>query len=326
MQAMSDRDDATVAGKIPVGISSCLMGQAVRHDGGHKANCYIMQSLGVHFELRPFCPELAIGLGVPRTPIRLQRNDGARIHCVFVDDDSRDCTDVLQLAADQQIQSQSRLCGYILKQDSPSCGMEKVKVWEGQTPLRDGVGIFARRLMENFPTLPVEEEGRLRDSALRENFIQRVFALSRWREFVANRLSVNGLIDFHARHSLVIMSHDQLQEQKLKQLVAATDESNLTENAEQYLLGFMKVLCVLASRENHLGVLRHVKATLAKQLSGEEESELVEAIEKYRAGRVSVMVPITLLNHFFKKHPNDNIANSWYMNPTPAELQLRGES
>ncbi|MDP6652494.1 MAG: DUF523 and DUF1722 domain-containing protein [Gammaproteobacteria bacterium] len=323
---MSDRDDAVVAGKITIGTSSCLMGEPVRHDGGHKANPYIMHTLAAHFELRPFCPELAIGLGVPRKAIRLERNDGAAIHCVFVDDDSRDCTDVLQLAADGQIQSHGRLCGYILKQDSPSCGMEKVKVWEGQTPLRDGIGIFARRLMENFPYLPVEEEGRLGNSVLRENFIHRVFALARWREFVANRFSVNGLIDFHARHSLVVMSHDQLHKQKLQQLVATTDESNLAENAEQYLRGFMKVLSVVATRENHLAVLRHVKATLTKKLSGAEESELVEAMEKYRAGGVSVLVPISLLKHFFKKYPNNRIANSWYMNPTPAELQLRGDT
>ncbi|HAJ74858.1 MAG TPA: hypothetical protein DCM64_00220 [Gammaproteobacteria bacterium] len=323
---MSDRDATAVADKIPIGISSCLMGEPVRHDGGHKAHPYIMQTLGAYFELRSFCPELAIGLGVPRKPIRLQRKDGATIRCVFVDDDSRDCTDALQLAVDEQSQFHGRLCGYILKQDSPSCGMEKVKVWEGQTPLRDGVGIFARRLIENFPYLPVEEEGRLGNSGVRENFIHRVFALSRWHEFVANRFCVNGLIDFHARHSLVIMSHDRLQKQRLEQLVAATDESNLAENAERYLHRFMKILSVVATRENHLAVLRHVKATLPKQLSGAEESELVEAMEKYRAGGVSVMVPITLLNRFFKKHPNDSIVNSWYMNPTPAELQLRGDT
>ena len=166
--------------KIPVGISSCLLGEKVRYDGGHKNNSYVGKTLGQYFDLQSFCPELDIGLGIPRKPIRLSRKGSDVIRCILVDNPEPDFTDALAKSANEKKQWHSILCGYILKKDSPSCGMERVKIWDDVMPIREGVGIYAGKMMENFPYLPVEEEGRLGDAVLRENFIQRVFIMRRW--------------------------------------------------------------------------------------------------------------------------------------------------
>lgn len=312
---------------IPVGISSCLLGEKVRYDGGHKGHSYITQTLGSYFEFRPFCPEVSIGLGIPRKPIRLWRNSGNRssIHCVDVGDTSLDYTVALQECGDEQKPWQQQLCGYILKKDSPSCGMERVKVWDDVMPVREGIGIYAKRLMKNFPYLPVEEEGRLGDAILRENFVQRVFVMFRWQKMRQAGLSVASLVDFHARHKLIIMSHDQSRYRGLGQLVAATTKENLESNAEAYLLGLMQALKQRANRGNHMNVLQHIQGYLKSSLDSEDKKELVQIFEKYHRGQVPLIVPITLLNHFFRKHPNEYIANSWYMRPYPQELKLQNE-
>lgn len=323
---MSDNNDSAVTlEKIPVGISSCLLGQHVRYDGGHKAHSYITKTLGVYFEFRAFCPELAIGLGVPRKPIRLSRTNGSEIRCISVDDPGQDFTAALQECADQQRGWQQQVCGYILKKDSPSCGMERVKVWGESMPVRTGVGVYAARLLQNMPYLPVEEEGRLGDSVLRENFIQRVFCLRRWHKMLAQGLSVAALIDFHARHKLIIMSHDQPLYRTLGQLVAQTNRENITASAEAYLLQFMQALKIPATRGNHVNVLQHIQGYLKTDLDADDKQELVQTITNYRLGLLPLIVPITLLNHFFRKFPDSYIANSWYMKPYPTELSLQNE-
>jgi uncharacterized protein YbgA (DUF1722 family)/uncharacterized protein YbbK (DUF523 family) len=307
---------------IPIGISSCLLGERVRYDGGHKGHSYISGTLGAYFEFKPFCPELAIGLGIPRKPIRLQRLENKTVRCVQVDDHSIDVTERLQTCADEQVDWQAKLCGYILKKDSPSCGMERVKIWDEVMPIREGVGVFAQRLMENFPYLPIEEEGRLGDAVLRENFIQRVFAMRRWHE-MSESLSVPALIDFHARHKLILMSREQSAYRELGRLVAATNQENLLENSRKYLLDFMALMKVRATRKNHVNVLQHIQGYLKKYLDAEDKQELVQTIDKYRLGLLPLIVPITLLNHHFRRHPDDYIANSYYMNPYPEELCLQ---
>lgn len=308
--------------RIPVGISSCLLGERVRYDGGHKGHSYITRTLGDYFEFRPFCPELAIGLGVPRKPIRLQRQN-REVRCVQIDDFDKDYTDALTECADQQVAWQKKLCGYILKKDSPSCGMERVKVWDEVMPRREGVGVFAKQLMANFPYLPVEEEGRLGDAVLRENFIQRVFALRRWHQLQDEGLTVGGLVEFHARHKLILMSRDQIVYRKLGRLVANTTRDNLEQSSEQYLHEFMALMKIRASRKNQVNVLQHIQGYLKNHLDAEDKQELVHNIEKYRRGQVPLIVPITLLNHHFRRNPDSYILNSYYMNPYPEELSLQ---
>lgn len=220
---MTGEDNETaLLEKIPVGISSCLLGLKVRFDGGHKGHSYITNTLGEYFEFRAFCPEMEIGLGVPRKAIRLARSGTGEIRCISVDNDGRDFTEALQNCADRQVTWQQQLCGYILKKDSPSCGMERVKIWSEVMPIREGTGIYAGQMQQNLPWLHVEEEGRLGDAVLRENFIQPVFSLRRWQKMLAQGLSVAGLIEFHATHKLIIMSHDQSSYRALGQLVAGT--------------------------------------------------------------------------------------------------------
>ncbi len=309
--------------KIPIGISSCLLGDRVRYDGGHKGHSYITGTLGEYFEFRSFCPELAIGLGVPRKPIRLVRTVSKDIRCVEIENQEKDYTEQLSQCADAQAEWVKSLCGYILKKDSPSCGMERVKVWGDNMPMREGVGLFARRLMERFPYLPVEEEGRLGDSVLRENFVQRVFVMQRWHTLIDAGLSVGKLVEFHARHKLIIMSRNQERYRELGRLVADTNKENLASNSQDYLLGLMQALKIRATRKNHVNVLQHIQGYLKNYLDPDDKQELVQTIENYRLGLLPLIVPITLLNHFFRKHPNEYISNSWYMNPYPSELCLQ---
>ncbi len=309
--------------KIPIGISSCLLGERVRYDGGHKGHSYITGTLGNYFEFQPFCPEVAIGLGIPRKPIRLWRNEKKKIRCVSASDSNLDFTEQLENCGDAQYDWHKHLCGYILKKDSPSCGMERVKIWDNVMPKREGVGVYADKLIKNFPYLPVEEEGRLGDAILRENFIQRVFAMHRWFKLVSQGLSIGQLADFHARHKLILMSHDQTSYRQLGQLVAGTTRESLVEDSKKYLLRFMSSLKKRASRGNHVNVLQHIQGYLKASLDSDDKEELVRTIERYRKGQIPLIVPITLLNHYFRKYPNAYISNSWYMNPYPEELRLQ---
>lgn len=313
--------------KIPVGISSCLLGDNVRYNGGNELNSYIQKTLGEFLEFRRFCPEMAIGLGVPRKPIRLVRYRGDDvIHCVGVDEPDREFTAALENTAHEQSDWQRQLCGYIVKKGSPSCGMERVKVWrENRMPENVGSGIYTATLMKNFPNLPVEEEGRLGDARLRENFIQRVFILHRWKAMEAEGVSVHRLVDFHARHKLIIMSHGQVKNRELGQLVAGTNSKNVKVNAREYLSGLMQALRKPATAKNHVNVLQHIQGYLKKHLDADDKAELSQCIEAYRLGQLPLIVPITLLNHHFRRHPNEYIERSWYMQPYLSELGLRNQ-
>lgn len=310
--------------KIPVGISSCLLGEKVRFDGQHQRDDYVEKTLGQYFEFRAFCPEVAIGLGIPRRPIRLIASNAA-VRCVSTVDESLDYTQDLRDIANEQVAWQHSLCGYILKKSSPSCGMERVKVYDGDRPRRDGVGIYAATLMANFPDLPVEEEGRLGDPVLRENFVQRVYVLSRWHALQREGLTVRGLVTFHARHKLILMSHCLNTYRALGPLVAAAKKDNLQDTARRYLSELMAALRQRATRGRHVNVLQHIQGYLKQHLDADDKVEVSEAIADYLRGQVPLIVPITLLNHYFRKHPNDYIRDSWYMRPYPAQMSLQND-
>jgi uncharacterized protein YbgA (DUF1722 family)/uncharacterized protein YbbK (DUF523 family) len=305
--------------KIPIGISSCLLGQNVRYDGSHKHDAYITGTLGEYFDFRPFCPEVEIGLGIPRPTIHLVKING-EVRCIGVKDPEIDVTERLRSHAERLKAQHADLCGYILKKDSPSCGMERVKVYSDNIPKRDGVGIYAEIMMRNNPLLPVEEEGRLGDAGLRENFIQRVYVLYRWKLMLEEGLTVRNLTRFHARHKLIIMSHGDYQE--LGQLTAGATQDNIEQVADRYSLLLMTMLRKVASRGNHVNVLQHIQGYLKKELSADDKAELCEIIECYRQGEVPLIVPLTLLRHHFRKTPDPYIDDSYYMSPYPHELRL----
>lgn len=303
--------------KVPVGISSCLLGEPVRFDKGHKRDAYIVGTLSHYFDFRPFCPEMAIGLGAPRPTMRLIKKDDT-VRCVVTKDYSIDVTDRLYDYAQQQ--NFADLCGYIVKKDSPSCGMMRVKTFGNDIPHRDGVGIYADVIMRNHPLLPMEEEGRLGDAGLRENFIQRVYVLYRWKQLLADGLNPQSLTRFHARHKLIIMSHCDYQ--PLGQLLAGVTKTNVVEIADRYILQLMTMLKVVVKRKSHVNVLQHIQGYLKKDLSADNKAELGELIQRYRHGEIPLIVPLTLLKHHFRQSPDAYIEDSYYLSPYPQELQL----
>jgi uncharacterized protein YbgA (DUF1722 family)/uncharacterized protein YbbK (DUF523 family) len=308
--------------KIPVGISSCLLGQPVRFNGGHKLDAYITGTLSEYFDLRPWCPEVGIGLGTPRPTIQLVKQ-GEDIRCVGSNDQSMDVTDRLREYANAERTNQSELCGYIFKKDSPSCGMERVKVYINQQPHKTGTGIFAEQVKKNFPLLPLEEEGRLGDAKLRENFIQRVYIYHRWRQLLAEGLTPAKLCRFHARHKLIIMTRQDYAD--LGRLLTDLNPETLAQTADIYIAKLMAALKKIAQPKHHVNVLQHIQGYLKKQLSPSDKAELSELIESYRRGEIPLIVPITILKHHFRNNPDPYIEDSYYMSPYPRELRLLNE-
>jgi len=306
---------------VPVGISSCLIGEPVRFDGGHKQNRYIMDTLGQYFEFRSFCPEMAIGLGAPRPTLRLVKRHG-RIAVRGVKDESIDVTHALVEIAEAQTNWHEQICGYIVKKGSPSCGMERVKVYHKDIPQADGTGLYTRTMMENYPNLPVEEEGRLGDPILRENFVQRVFIYQRWKQLMAKGISLSALMSFHAQHKLILFSRNQDRARALGKRLSQIQDNSLSDFVDKYVAELMSILRIPARRSNHVNVLEHIRGYLKQDLDKSDKQELTESIENYRLGLLPLIVPVTLLRHHFRRNPDDYIEQSYYMRPHPDELML----
>jgi uncharacterized protein YbgA (DUF1722 family)/uncharacterized protein YbbK (DUF523 family) len=310
------------------------LGENVRFDGGHKRNSFIAKNLQDYFKFQPFCPEVAIGLNVPRQAVRLIASsaNANEIECVGSRDRHVNVTQSMtQLAQSQQLW-QKTLSGYIVKKDSPSCGMARVKVYslqaDGSTghAKRRGVGLYTQVLMQNFPHLPVEEEGRLGDAILRENFLTRVCVYHRFQELQSNGVSRHHLMQFHAHIKHTLLSHHQLRARALGKRLATlskfTSLSELKVFADEYLAELMGILRINASRKNHMNVMQHLQGYLKKQLTADEKQELSEVIVQYRRGILPLIVPITLLRHFFRRYPNAYIQQSSYLYSHPNEMML----
>jgi uncharacterized protein YbgA (DUF1722 family)/uncharacterized protein YbbK (DUF523 family) len=314
-----DRADA----RVPVGVSSCLLGERVRFDGNHKHDAYVTGTLGCYFDLVPFCPEVAIGLGVPRPPIRLE-GETDRPRAVGVKDPGLDVTRELAAYGHRVADEAAALCGFILKKGSPSCGMERVKVYrKGGGAPGAGSGVFARALRERMPLLPMEEEGRLGDSVLRENFIARVFAYHRLRALSASGPTPGALVRFHSRHKLLVMAHSQAAYRRMGQLVARAGIEPIKPLAATYARELMTALARRVPRGRHVNVMQHLMGYLKEHLDALDKAEMVEVLDAYRKGHLPLVVPITLLKHHFRRHPHPYVADQYYLNPHPPELMLR---
>lgn len=309
---------------IPVGISACLLGQKVRFDGGHKRSVYCLNVLSECFDFKPFCPEVAAGLGTPRQPIRLV-GDAADPRALGTRNPDLDATDGLAEHADFVTEHHPELCGYVLMKGSPSCGMERVKVYHPNgMPNEAGSGIFAARLMANNPALPVEEEGRLNDAVLRENFITRVFVYYNWQQEVATDPSVHSIIQFHSRHKYQLMAHSYKGYKELGRYLASdAPQQPLDEVMNHYILTLMTFLKERANRKSHTNVLMHIMGYMKKDLDQDTKQDLLTTIEEYRTRKVHLVVPLTLLKHYLKRHGNDYILSQAYLDPYPHELGLR---
>lgn len=312
------------AGGIPVGISACLLGREVRHDGGHKHSRYCTGVLSRYFEFQPLCPELEAGLGVPRPAIHLRERDG-NLHVTETRGEA-DHTAALDAAIARALPGLAHLRGYILMAKSPSCGMDRIKVHnaDGQVVRRDGRGRFGEALMAAYPLMPVEEEGRLNDDGLRENFIERVFAYDDWRQNVAgDQLSARSLIAFHTRHKFQLLAHSEKHYRQLGPLLSDLKAAPLADIAGRYLEGFMAAMARQVSRGAHMNAMLHLLGYLKGTMPEADKAVLLEQIEAYRRGEVPLVVPMTLLRMAQRREPVDYLRVQQYLAPYPDELGLR---
>ncbi len=309
---------------IRLGISSCLLGAKVRFDGGHKRDRYLTDVLGEWFQWVPVCPEVEIGLGTPRPSIRLvQGEPNPRLVEPKTGDDLTERMEVYSERRVDELKGKD-LDGYILKRASPTCGMERVKVYtEAGMPVSNDAGVFARILKERWPNLPCEEEGRLNDPGLRERFIEHVFCRHRWRTLVRRGLTRRSLIAFHTAHKLLLRAHNEAGYRRLGRIVASAGKIPDDELFHSYEDEFNAVLATRATRKRHANVLYHVLGYLKKVLEPFEKQEAVALIEDYRRELVPLVVPITLLHHHAAKHDVDYLKGQLYLEPHPRELMLR---
>ncbi|OGP89454.1 MAG: hypothetical protein A2157_13400 [Deltaproteobacteria bacterium RBG_16_47_11] len=311
-------------GKIRLGISACLLGEHVRYDGGHKLDRFLAETLGQYVEYVPVCPEVECGLPVPRESMHLEGDtDSPRL---VTSRTKQDMTDRMVQWAQKRVVELEKddLYGFIFKSDSPSSGMERVRVSNEKGMLvKRGVGVFARIFMEHFPLLPIEDEGRLHDPNLRENFVERIFTLKRWRENLAQKENRGNLLDFHTQHKLLILSHSPKHYQTMGQLVAKAKDLRLKELYQKYQALLMESLLLKTTPKKNSNVLLHMMGYFKEPLSPDEKQELLEVIDRYRQGFIPLVVPITLISHYVRKYNQPYLKQQVYLNPHPVELQLR---
>ena len=313
--------------KIALGISACLLGHNVRYDGGHQHDHYLSDTLGEFFDFIPVCPEVECGLPVPRESMRLVGDlDAPRLVTTKT---GIDHTETMGRWARGRLEELAAhgLGGFIFKSKSPSSGMERVKVWGADgIPKKRGVGIFAQAFMRRFPLLPVEEEGRLHDLDLRENFIESVFLCQRWRQLLNNNPSRGGLFDFHTCHKLLIMAHDEKIYRQLGRLVASSKDFSLDTLLADYEQQMMTAMRLKTTVKKHSNVLMHMMGYFKKVLAASEKQELVAIVEQYRHNLLPLIVPVTLINHYVHKYQEPYLARQYYLHPHPLELKLRNHA
>jgi uncharacterized protein YbgA (DUF1722 family)/uncharacterized protein YbbK (DUF523 family) len=316
----------TPATDVPlrIGVSACLLGEPVRFDGGHKRDFFLVDALGRFVDWVPVCPELESGLGVPRESMRLVGTTGEiRLVTVRTAQDHTDTVTRYALRRIEQI-AEEGLSGFVLKRDSPTCGMERVRVYNRiGVPTRNGRGLFAAALTERFPTLPVEEEGRLTDPRLRENFIECIFAYRDLSRLFTGRWTIGDLVRFHTARKLTLLAHVPTAYQRLGRLVAGGNALARSALRAQYSTVFMKALRTVATPRRHGNVLQHMLGYFKDTLDQGDRDELLTLIRRYAAGEVPLVVPLTLFAHHIRRHDVSYLAGQNYLSPHPAELMLR---
>lgn len=310
--------------KIKIGISSCLLGENVRYDGGHKLDHYLADTLGQYVEWVPVCPEVEYGLSVPREAMRLVGSPEAPR--LITRSSGIDHTEGMLKWAGKKLKELGRehLCGFIFKSRSPSSGMRNVKVYAesgGASPR--GVGIFAGAFMQRFPLVPVEDDGRLHDPRLRENFIERLFVFKRWKDYLNSGPSIGGLVSFHADHKLLLMSHSPRHFTLLGRIVANAKKQKQEHLFGEYIQLLMDGLRFLSTVKKNTNVLMHCMGYFKKHLTAGEKAELLEIINSYHKGLIPLIVPITILKHYVGKYDEPYLKRQYYLSPHPLELMLR---
>lgn len=310
--------------KIKVGISACLLGEKVRYDGGHKLDGFLRDTLGQFVEWVPVCPEVECGLTVPREAMRLV---GEINNPRLVTQKTKiDYTQKMSAWAKNRVKELAKndMCGFVFKTRSPSSGMQNVKVYNDKGfAVNKGVGIFAQIFMDAFPFMPVEDEGRLHDPLLRENFIERIFVFKRWQDLIADNQTIKGLIDFHSDHKLLIMSHSTKTLSALGKIVADSKKYPKEKLFFEYMQTMLSGLKLQASGKKHTNVLQHILGYFKKDLDPDEKKEALAIIEDYHKGYVPLIVPIVLMQHYIRKYDKAYLKRQYYLHPHPVELVLR---
>ncbi len=311
--------------KPVIGISSCLLGQNVRFDGGHKRSGFCTKVLADHVEYVPVCPEMGIGMGTPRPSMRLVKkpvgDDQIAIRAITSEGD--DVTDQLTEFAEKTTDTLGHLSGYVVCAKSPSCGMERVKVYaENGYGSKEGVGLYTQKLMEKYPNLPVEEQGRLNDTLLKENFLTRVYTYRDWKDLLSSGLTKQSLIDFHSGQKYLLMAHNPMIYKACGRLLANL-KGDLEPVASEYISLLMRGLSKPATRKTHASVLQHLQGYFKKQLTNKQRKELTQTIDAYRKGTLPLMAPLTLIKHYQNEFESDYLAKQSYLSPHPDELSLR---
>lgn len=315
---------------IRIAISACILGQEVRYDGGHKHSRFLTDTFGPYVEYVPLCPEMELGLGVPRETLRLLEGGPEEVGGVrlVTGRTGVDHTEAMRAWAIQRCRDLEALDlqGAIVQKGSPSCGMERVRVYPqsgaGQA-MKKGTGIFTHVLRSHFPFLPIEEDGRMNDPVLRENFIERVFAYRRIRDLFRGSWRLGDLVRFHTCEKMLLLAHDRPSYARLGKLVATAKGRPPGEVAREYEETTMRALARIATRRKHSDVLQHMGGHLKKLLDEEDRAELRETVERYRGGEIPLVVPITLLRHHVRKQRVEYLAAQTYLSPHPRELSLR---
>lgn len=311
--------------KIPVGISACLLGESVRFDGGHKRLTFATDELAPYVRYEPICPEMAIGLPTPRPALRLVKKEDEVALC-FSKTGGEEITSQMQDFATRKVAGLHHLCGYILCAKSPSCGMEWVRIYEpdSNNNRKEGIGIFTQALQREMPWLPMEEDGRLHDDELRENFVSRVYALHEFNQLWKEGLTAHGLMAFHTRYKLLLLAHSQQEYRQLGPFVASMHTfDSLDAYATEYRNRLMHLMSHRASRRNHTNVLMHVQGYFRRQLTSAQRQELASLIDRYRQGLQPLLAPITLIKHYMKEYPHEWLSQQRYFEPWPEALRLR---
>ena len=309
--------------KIKLGISRCLLGQGVRFDGGHKKDAYVMQLLANYFSLEGVCPEVESGLPIPRPTIRLI-GDPQSPKLVEVLKPEIEHTERLTTFSENKVKELDGLSGFILKSKSPTCGMERVKIYqETPKPPLQGRGLFAKALITRYPLMPIEEEGRLNDYGLRENFIERIFVYYRWQSLLKEGLTAKSLLAFHSTHKLTLLAHHQATYRELGKELADLKNIDMEVLAMSYIPRFMSAMKTVATRKNHTNVLMHVQGYFKEHIDADDKEELTQTIENYRLGLLPLIVPLTLLKHHLRKYPAPYLLEQHYLFPYPEEMMLR---
>ncbi|GGJ02094.1 hypothetical protein GCM10007978_44540 [Shewanella hanedai] len=308
--------------KLTIGISACVMGEKVRYDSGHKRSTFCTQELAEFANFKPFCPEVAIGLPIPRPTIRQIIKDN--IITVSRPDGSGDVSDALTEYGKNIGSKLSQFSGFIFCAKSPSCGMERVKVHHhhGKGSDSNGVGFFAQQVMKANPLLPAEENGRLNDAVIRENFMTRVFTYQKWLDLQESGITKHKLIQFHSEQKYLVMSHHIESYRQLGKLLGSAD-LEIEALAQEYITGLMEALKNKASRKSHTNTLHHIQGYFKKQLDHAKRQELSDEIDAYRLGLTPLLVPLTLIKHYLLEFPNDYLKQQAYLNPHPKALRLR---